>query len=110
LTHNGCASPVIIPTRHMGEESDAPILHKIFISCTQFRGKDTGALQVLLQDNLSKQYEDVLLHPDNDFNIPEDFVDIIATTMAKAAVANRNIIELKKRDLLYLLKYNGACL
>jgi hypothetical protein len=105
FTHNGCVSPVIIPTRHMGEEPDDPTLHNIFISFAHFRGKDNGALQALLQDSLAEQYDDILLHPDNGFNIPEDFVDIIATIMAETAATNNNVIELKNRDLLYLLKY-----
>ena len=79
----------------MGEESDDHTLHMIFISCAHFRGKDNGALQALLQDNLVKKYEDLLLHPDADFNIPEDFVDIIATTMTEGATTNNNVIELK---------------
>jgi len=84
-THNGCVSSVIIPTGHMGYESDDHTLHKIFISCAHFRGKDNETLQALLQDNLAAQYEDLLLHPDDDFSIPEYFVDIIATTMAKGS-------------------------
>jgi hypothetical protein len=87
----------------MGEESDDPTLHKIFISCANFRGKDNGAIQALLQDSVLEKYDDILLHPDNGFIIPEDFVDIIATTMAETAAANNNAIELKNKDLLYLL-------
>ena len=54
-THNGYISHVIIATWHMGEELDDPTLHKIFISCSHFNGKDNGALHVLLQDSLTKQ-------------------------------------------------------
>ena len=46
------------------------------------------------------------MHPDDDFSIPEDFVDIIATAMAEAVAANKNVIELKNMDLLYLLEYS----
>jgi hypothetical protein len=42
---------------------------------------------------------------DDDFIIPEDFVQIIATTMTEATATNHNIFELKNRDLLYLLEY-----
>ncbi len=90
----------------MGEESDNPTLRNIFISCTRFRGKDNGELQALLQDNLAEQYDDLLFHPDDDFIIPEGFVDIIATSMTEAAATNKHVIELKNMDLLYLLEYN----
>jgi len=71
-----------------------------------FRGKDNGELHALLQDNLAEQYDGILLHPDDDFSPPEDFVDIIATAIAEAAAANNNVIELKNGDLLYLLEYS----
>jgi hypothetical protein len=58
-------------------------------------GKDNGALHALLEDTLAEQYEDLMLHPDDDFIIPDDFVNIIATTMAKTAKANENGIELR---------------
>ena len=104
LTHIGCVSPVVISKGHMGEESDDHNLHEIFISCAQFRGKDNGALQAFLQDNLAEQYEDLLLHPDDDFGIPVAFVDIIANSMAEAAAANNNVIELQNTDMVYLLE------
>jgi hypothetical protein len=44
LTHIGSISLVILPTGHTGEESDDPSLHKIFISCANFRSKDNNAL------------------------------------------------------------------
>lgn len=106
LTHNGSVSPVIIPTRHMGEESNDPFLHTIFITGANFRGKDNGALQPYLQDSLSKQYDEILLHPDNNYIIPEDFVDIIATAISESAAANTNIIVLKNIDLLYLMEFS----
>ena len=87
----------------MGEESEDPTLHKIFISCAHFRGKDNGALHALLQDNLAEKYDDLLLHPDDDFSIPDDFVDIIVTTMAEAVATNNNVIQLNNKDLLYFL-------
>ena len=106
LMHNGCVSPVIIPIGSMGEESEDPSLHKIFIAHAHFRGKDNGALHAILHDSLAEQYEDLLLHPDDNASIPEDCVDIIATTMAEATIANNNVIELKNMDLLYLLEYS----
>ncbi len=46
------------------------------------------------------------MHPYDDFSIPEDFLDIIATTMAEATSAINNVFELNNMDLLYLLEYN----
>jgi hypothetical protein len=74
LTYNGCVNLVIIPTGHLGDESDDPTLHKVFISCTHFKGKDNGALHALVKDNLAEQYEDLFLLPDDDFDIPEDLL------------------------------------
>ena len=105
LTHGGRVIPVIIPTGHMGEESDDPSLHKIFISYANFRGKDNGAIQSYLQDNLAVVYEELLLNPEEEFIIPKDFVDIITTTISKSTAANNNIT-LKNTHLLYLMEYN----
>jgi len=105
LTHSGSGSLVILPTGHMGEELDDPSLHKIFISCANFRGKDNNALQTLLQDSLAEQYDDILLHLDDHFIIPEDFVDIIATAISESAATSNNTIALKSIDLLYLMEY-----
>ncbi len=70
LTYNDNVSPIIIPTRHMGEESDDPSLHKISISCAIFRGKDNNTLRSFLQDSLAEQYDEIVLHPDDNFIIP----------------------------------------
>ena len=90
----------------MGEKSDDPILHKVFILRTHFIGKDNGALQAQLQDNLAEQYEHLLVSLDDDFGIPEDFVEIIATTMADETSAHKNDIGLTNRDLLHLMEDN----
>ena len=103
LTHSGNDNPVILPTGHMGEESDDPSLHKIFLSCANFRGKDNTALQTLLQDSLAEQYDEILLHPDDHFIIPEGFVDIMATTISESAATNNDTIALKNIDLLHLM-------
>lgn len=90
----------------MGEESDTPSLHNIFISGAKSRGKDNGALQSYLQDNLVEQYDELLLHPDDNFIIPENFVDIIATAISESATTNTNIIELKNNNLLCLVEFS----
>jgi hypothetical protein len=105
LNRNGTVSPIIIPTRHMGQVSDDTSLHKVFISCTRFRGKNNGALHALHQDNQAEQYKGLLLNPDDDFDIPYDFVDIIATTMAEGATSSKSTLGIPNRDLLYLLDY-----
>ena len=106
LTHHGIVSPIIIPTGHMGEESDDPSLHKIFISCANFRGKDNNTLQKFLHDSLAEQYDEILLHPDDNFIILEYFVGIFATAISESTSSNTNIIALKNIDLLYLMEYN----
>jgi hypothetical protein len=42
------------------------------------------------------------LNPDDDFNIPDDFVDIIAIAMARAATSNNSVIELNNKNQVYL--------
>jgi hypothetical protein len=56
LTHDGRVSPVIIPTWHLGEEADDPSLHQTYIACANFRGKENGAIQPFIQDNLAEIY------------------------------------------------------
>ena len=46
-----------------------------------------------------------MLHPDDHFIIPEDFVDIIATAIVESAATNTNTIALKNIDMLYLMEY-----
>ena len=44
LTHDGYINPVMIPSGLKGEESEDPLLHKLFISCDTLRGRDNFAL------------------------------------------------------------------
>jgi len=105
LIHDDRVSPVIIPIGHMGEEADDPSLHKICISCANFRGKDNGAIQPFIQDSLAEMYEELLLNTKEEFTIPEDFVDTIAITIAELP-AEKNRITLKNTYLLYLMECN----
>ncbi len=41
LTHDGHISPTLIPTGHIGSESNEASLHRVFISCELLRGKDS---------------------------------------------------------------------
>jgi len=47
-----------------------------------------------------------LLHQDDHFIIPEDFVDIIPTAISESAATNNNTIALKNIDMLYLMEYS----
>jgi excinuclease UvrABC helicase subunit UvrB len=62
-------------------------------------------LQSFLQDNLANRYDEILLHPDDNFIIPENFVEIIDTAISESAAANTDIIALKNIDLLYLMEF-----
>ena len=47
-----------------------------------------------------------MLHPDDHFIIPEEFVDTIAMAIAEFAATNTNTIALKNIDLLYLVDFS----
>ena len=54
---------------------------------------------------LAEQYEEILLHHDDHFIIPEEFVDTIAMAIAESAATNTNTIALKNIDLIYLMEF-----
>ena len=57
IGHSGQVFPTLIPTRHSGETSQDDSLHKAFIACQAFRGKDSNGIQHLLRDNVQEIYD-----------------------------------------------------
>jgi len=85
--------PTFIPTGHTAETSHDDNLHKAYISCTMFRGRDSATLQQLFIDNLQEIY-DRLFHIDVDaLAIPDDFYTSIAE--ATESTGESHIIELE---------------
>ena len=70
--------PTFIPTSHTAETSQEDSLHKAYIACLMFRGKDSAALHKLFRDSLQELY-DMLFDIDADaLAVPEDYYSAIA--------------------------------
>jgi hypothetical protein len=59
IGHTGQACPILIPSGHRGETSQDESLHKAYISCKTFRGKDHNGIQQLFRDNLREIYDKI---------------------------------------------------
>ena len=57
LGHTWQVFPTLIPTRHTGETAYDDSLHKAFVSCANFRGKDINSLLQLFRDSLQELYD-----------------------------------------------------
>ena len=70
--------PTIIPTGHSGETSQDDSLHKVYISCSTFRGKDNNGINQLIRDSL-REFYDVFFDIDAEpLEVPEDYYTIIS--------------------------------
>ena len=56
LGHTGQVCPTLIPTGHTGETAQDDSLHKAFVSCANFWGKDNSNLLKLFWDSLQELY------------------------------------------------------
>jgi len=52
LSYTSHVCPTFIPTGHTSETSQEDNLHKAYIACPMFRGRDNAALHQLFRDNL----------------------------------------------------------
>ena len=57
-------------------------------------------------DNLNEIYEDLILNNDNDFNLPEDLIDSLVTSISLAESENEANITLEPTELLYLFEFS----
>ena len=57
LEHTRQVCPTLIPTRHYGETAQDETLHKAFVACAHFRGKDSSNLLQLFRDNLQELHD-----------------------------------------------------
>jgi hypothetical protein len=73
LGHTGQVCPTLIPTGHDGETTHDDTLHKAFVACTNFRGKDNNNLLQLFRDNLLELYDRVSDLDAEHANPSEDF-------------------------------------
>jgi hypothetical protein len=59
IGHIGQVCPSIIPEDHNLETSQDESLHKVYISCSAFRGKDINGINQLFRDNLRETYDTI---------------------------------------------------
>jgi hypothetical protein len=103
IGHTRQVCPTFIPTWHSCETSQDDSLHKAFIACSAFRGKDNKNLSQLFRDNLHEIYDRVFDIDADTTNDPEDFY----TTISEATEATRasHIAELAAMNNLYLFEF-----
>ena len=73
LGHTGQVCPTLIPTRHTGETDHDDSLHKAFVSCANFRGKNSSSILQLVRDNLQDLYDRQYDIDAEHISHPEDF-------------------------------------
>ena len=103
IGHAGQVCPTIIPTRHNGETSQDDSLHKVYISCSAFRGKDNNGINQLFRDNLREIYDAIFDIDAELVEVPEDYYTIISN--ATEAAGEGHIALMAIYDLLYLFEY-----
>ena len=54
LGHTWQVCPTLIPTGHSGETTQDDTIHKAYVACTNFRGKDNSNLLQLFRDSLQE--------------------------------------------------------
>ena len=59
IGHTGQVCPILIPSGHSGETSQDDSLHKAYISCPAFRGKDSNGIHRLFRDSLREIYDKI---------------------------------------------------
>ena len=106
LTHDGHISPILIPSKHVGNESFEASLHKAYVSCELLRGKDNGELSAIFRDNLKETYEDMLLSDKDEYIPPTDFIDTFITVIEATESSNAREITLTSTNLLYLFEFS----
>ena len=103
LSYTSQVCPTFILTEHTSKTSQEASLHKAFIACSTFRGKDNATLQQLFKDNLQQIYDKLFDIDADALVVPEDYYSAIAKA-ADSAGGIRSI-ELEPQLLLYLMEF-----
>ena len=103
IGHIGKVCPTIIPTGHSGETSQDDSLHKVYISCSAFRGKDSNGINQLFRDSLREIYDTIFDIDAEPMEVPGDYYTIISN--ATDVAGEDHIAVMDNYDLLYLFEY-----
>ena len=74
------------------------------MSCELLRGKDNGELPTLFRDSLKASYEDLIMYNKDDYQTPNDFIEIFIEGIAASEAKGETIITFPPKDTLYLLE------
>ena len=103
LGHTGQVCPTLIPTEHNGETTQDDTLHKAFVACTNFRGKDYTSLLHIFMDSLHDIYDRLYDIDAEPHNQPEDFYTALSD--AKEAARANHYAALDTTHTLYLVEF-----
>ena len=103
IGHTGQVCPILIPSGHSGETSQDDSLHKAYISCPAFRGKDSNGIRHIFRDSLREIYDKTFDIDAEPLPIPEDYFTAISHEIE--AVGEGHTLVMEQCDLLYLFEY-----
>ena len=98
IGHTGHVCPIIIPSGHSGETSQDDSLHKAYISCPAFIGKDHDGIHQLFRDSFREIYDKIFDIEAEPLPIPEDYYTAISNA-AKVA-GEKHTTTMDHHDLL----------
>ena len=79
LGHSRQVCTALIPSSLSGETSQDDSLHKVYISCSTFRGKYNNGINQLFRDNLHEIYDRLFDIDAEPIDISENYYTAIAT-------------------------------
>jgi hypothetical protein len=104
IGHTGHVCPIIIPSGHSGDTSQVDSLHKAFISCPAFKGKDHNGIHKLFRDSLREIYDKIFGIDAEPLPTPEDYHTAISNAIELAGEGHTATMD--QHDLLYLFEYH----
>jgi len=103
IGHNGRVCPILIPSGHSGETSQDDSLHKAYISCPAFKGKNSNGIHKLFRDSLREIYDKIFDIDAEPLPIPEDYYTAISN--ATEATGEEHTTMVDDHNLIYLFEY-----
>ncbi len=103
IGHTGQVCPTLIPSEHTGETAQDDSLHKAFVSCANFRGKDSNSLLQLFRDSLHELYDRLYDIDAEHLNQPEDFYTALSD--ATETTGDTHLVALDTLHALYLFEF-----
>jgi hypothetical protein len=103
LGHTGQVCPTLIPTWHSRETAQDDTLHKAFVACANFRGKDISSLLQQFKDNLHELYDRLYVIDAAHLSQPEDFYTALSD--ATETAWDSHFVALDTLHTLYLVEF-----